>query len=153
MIKELSFEELQTLFELNLDKKHVSDAIQIIKTSDCHFYPGIIMPQEHIASLYSLRYEIKKEGASLGQSSLGAEYLSDYEQTVANLTASSSESLGLAGLYCYANSFLIFFEPDTKKILGILKSRSNEHTKEMIEKPFAPEGFEKYSKGILVTGD
>ncbi len=145
IMEKLSFEGLQKFFELNLDKKHVSDAIKIIDSSDCLFFPGIITPQKHMASLYSLRLEIAKE-----RSTLGLEYLSDYEKTVANLSTSSSESLGLAGVYSNSNSFLIFFEPETRKILGVLKSTSNEHTIAMMNSPDEGEGFEKYSKGQLV---
>ena len=141
----ISFIELQELCELNLDKQHVSCAFGTINNSDCLFFSGIIMPQKHIASLYKLRFENAKERSLLDQ-----EYLSDYEKTVANLNTSRSENLGLAGVYSIKNDFLIFFEPDTKKILGILKSKPNDHTLEMVANPNKVSSFGKYSKGILV---
>ena len=144
-MNKFTFKKLQKLLELDLDKKYASYILEIIKNSDCLFNPGIIMPKEHIASLYRLRFEIAKERSSLGQ-----EYLKDYERTVTNLSTSLSENLCLTGLYTSTNSFLIFFEPVNRKILGILKSTSNDQTVAMVSNLNEAADFEKYSKGQLV---
>jgi hypothetical protein len=150
-MKELSFKLLQQLCESNVDKRHVRECLEAIKNSEGLFFPGIVMPNDHIASLYELRLGIAKE-----RSSFGKDYIRDFEYTVANLQASSSEQLALAGLYARESNFLIFYEPDTKTILGVLKTTNirdlntkEQSTEEIINK-YASPGLQKYCKGELV---
>lgn len=150
----LQFKVFNELCQLNLDKKYVQELIEIITNSDCYFHSGIVMPQDHIASLYKLRFEIAKETGKKDE-----DYLNDFEKTVSNLQDSKSKELGITSLDTDHNgSYLIFYEPDHLNILGVLKrttkSTSNEQSTEednsnAIIKWHSP-GRQKYSKGKLV---
>ena len=150
----LQFKVFNELCQLNLDKKYVQELIEIITNSDCYFHSGIVMPQDHIASLYKLRFEIAKETGKKDE-----DYLNDFEKTVSNLQDSKSKELGITSLDTDHNgSYLIFYEPDHLNILGVLKrttkSTSNEQSTEednsnVIIKWHSP-GRQKYSKGKLV---
>jgi hypothetical protein len=150
----LSFKAFNELCQLNLDKKYVQELIEIITNSDCYFHSGIVMSQDHIASLYKLRFEIARE---TGKND--ADYLKDFESTVSNLQDSKSKELGITWLDTSHNgSYLIFYEPDHLNVLGVLKfkakSTSNEQSTEEdnsneINKGHSS-GCQKYSKGVLV---
>jgi hypothetical protein len=103
------------------------------------------MSQDYISNLYQLRFENAKE-----RSKFGEEYLNDYEQTVVKLKTSKADTLGLTSVFSDAIYFLIFFEPATKKVLGILKTTPNDHSIELVDNTDRASGFEKYSKGTLI---
>jgi hypothetical protein len=148
-MKKLAFKTFNKLCQLNLDKKYVQEIFEIITNADCYFQSGIIMPQDHIASLYKLRLNIAKDHGKFDEV-----YINDYEITVANLQDSKSNELGITWLKTDDNgSFLIFYEPDHLKILGVLKvksSSSEQSTEKDISIQHSP-GLQKYSKGELVT--
>ncbi|THU36938.1 hypothetical protein FAM09_18415 [Niastella caeni] len=115
----LSFKAFNELCQLNLDKKYIQELFEIITNSDCYFQPGIVMPQDHIASLYKLRLNIAKDHGKFDD-----DYINDYEITVSNLQESKSNELGITWLDTDNNgSYLIFYEPDQLNILGVLKAK------------------------------
>ena len=148
----LSFQVFIELCQLNLDKKYVQELFGITTNSDCYFHSGIVMPQDHIASLYKLRLKIAKDHGKFDD-----DYINDYEITVSNLQDSNSNELGITWLDTDDDvSYWIFYEPDHLNILGILKTKtaSNEQSTERdnsnaINKVHSP-GCQKYSKGELV---
>lgn len=150
----LSFKAFNKLCEGNLDKKYVQEIFEIITKSDCYFHSGIVMPQDHIASLYNLRLQIAKDHGKFDE-----EYINDYEITVANLQDSKSTELGITWLGTDDNgSYLIFYDPDHLEILGILKAKniSSEQTNESGSTTDAintahSAGRQKYSKGELIN--
>ena len=114
----LTFETFTELCRLNLDKKFVQEIYELIAKSGCYFQSGIIMPKDHIASLYKLRLEIAKD-----RGKFDVDYINDYEITVSNLQQSNSNELGITWLNTdHDGSYLIFYEPDKLNILGILKA-------------------------------
>jgi hypothetical protein len=145
-----TFIKLNELVESNLEKKHVQEIFEIIKNADCLFFPGIIMPQDHIASLYKLRLKIAKESNKLQN-----DYIDDFERTVSNLQDSKSKDSGITWLIAENSGYLIFYEPVEKNILGVLKIgrpstlQSIENTNQMVNQEYSS-GFLKYSKGELV---
>jgi hypothetical protein len=150
----LSFKAFNELCQLNLDKKYVRELIEIVTHSDCYFHSGIVMPQDHIASLYKLRFEIAKETGKKDE-----DYLNDFERTVSNLQDSKSKESGITWLDTGTNgSYLIFYEPDHLNILGVLKvtakSTSRQQSTEMgntdTDMKKYSSGRQKYSKGVLV---
>lgn len=148
----LSFKAFNELCQLNLDKKYVQELSEIITNSDCYFEPGIVMPQDHIASLYKLRLKIAKDHGKFDD-----DYINNYEITVSNLQDSKSKELGITWLDTDNDgSYLIFYEPDHLNILGILKAknvRSEQSTEkgntDVVNKGHSS-GCQKYSKGELV---
>lgn len=145
----LSFETFKELCQLNLDKKYCHEIFEIITNSDCYFQPGIVMPQDHIASLYKLRLEIAKDHGKFDDN-----YINDYEITVSNLQDSKSKELGITWLDTDdKGSYLVFYEPDHLNILGVLKLKgsstlqsleNNNGSKKVVS------GYQKFSKGELV---
>ena len=124
----LSFKAFNELCRHNLDKKYVQELFEIITNSECYFHSGIVMPQDHIASLYKLRFEIAKETGKKDD-----DYLNDFERAVSNLQDSKSKELGITWLDTDNNgSYLIFYEPDHLNILGVLKTKAQK------EKPDTP---------------
>jgi hypothetical protein len=147
----LTFQEFNILCNLNSDKKHVIDCIKVLNDEDCIYQSGIIMSKDHIASLYSLRFDIAQQSGKLSD-----EYLNDFKYCVASLDSSKSEHLGLTTICSDKGSYLVFYEPDTKVILGILKSENSlniksieENTTEAINKGHSSSA-EKYSKGRFI---
>jgi len=147
----LTFIGLSELLESNMDKKHVQEVFEMIKKTDCFFHPGIIMPHDHIASLYKLRFKIAQESGKAPD-----DYISDFEKTVSNLEDSKSKESGITGLSTEQNSYLIFYEPEEKKILGVLKAgRSStlqsleDNADQTINQGYSS-SLQKYSKGALV---
>ncbi|MEO6233350.1 MAG: hypothetical protein ABJB11_08235 [Ferruginibacter sp.] len=147
----LTFQQLNFLCDLNVDKKYVKDCIQILKHQDCIFETGIIMPHDHIASLYNARFNNAKEGGKLT-----IDNLTDYENCVDRVNKSKSKFLGITSVFSDQNSFLIFYEPDNKIILGVLKSKNSSDIKDIEEsatdskKLGYSSSTEKYSKGIFI---
>jgi hypothetical protein len=148
-MEKLSFQDFIELCELNIDKKYVKECIEIAKNQDCIFVSGIIMEQDYTSSLYSLRLEIAKDIKRRSES-----YLQDFEDCVINLKNSSSLLLGITSIYGNESHFMIFYEPGTKVILGVLKSDSDLITVENFNTETINMGYssdaEKYSKGILI---
>jgi len=148
----LSFKAFNELCRYNLDKKYVQELFEIITNSDCYFHSGIVMPQDHIASLYKLRLEIAKDHGKFDD-----DYIKDYEITVSNLQNSKSKELGITWLDTDDNgNYLIFYEPDHLNILGVLnlKSAPDQQSTEIdtsdnLNKGHSS-GCQKYSKGKLV---
>lgn len=119
-MNKISFKAFTELCRINLDRKYVPEIYEIITNSDCYFHSGIVMPQDHIASLYKLRLEIAKDRGKFDD-----DYINDYEKTVSNLQHSLSKELAITWLDTDNNgSYLIFYEPDHLKILGVLKAKS-----------------------------
>lgn len=151
-MEELSFKAFNELCQLNLKKKYVQELFEIITYSDCYFQSGIVMPQDHIASLYKFRYEIAKESGKKDN-----DYLNDFEKTVSNLQDSKSKELGITWLDTDNDgSYLIFYEPEHLNILGVLKAKSimnqqsNEKDNSAAVNNRYSTGYQKYSKGKLV---
>lgn len=147
----LTFVGLNELLESNLEKKHIQEISEIVKKADCLFFPGIIMPQDHIASLYKLRLKIAKESGKLKN-----DYINDFERTVANLQDSKSKESGITTLDTEHNTYLIFYEPEEKNVLGVLKAdrssilQSLEDDGNQITNQGYSSSYQKYSKGVLV---
>lgn len=147
----LTFQHLNSICELNIEKKHVSKCLQLLQHEDCIFDSGIIMPQDHIASLYEFRFNNAKESGRLE-----SEFLLDYKNCVDQLNLSTSDFLGITSVYGENIVFMIFYEPHNKMILGVLMSKTSEsiesieeHASEIVGKGLSS-GNEKYSKGIFV---
>lgn len=116
----LTFEIFNELCRLNSDKKYVQEIYEIMAKSDFYFHSGIVMPQDHIASLYKLRLQIAKDRGKFDDA-----YIKDYEKTVSNLQESNSNELGITWLNTdHDGSYMIFYDPDKLNILGILKGKS-----------------------------
>lgn len=135
----------------NANEKYVEDCIHVLKYDDCLFHSGIVMPQDHIASLYSLRLDIAKESGNCSET-----YLNDFGKCVQKLNESKSNLIGLTWINGSDNSFLMFYEPATKIILGILKSEnpvglkaSEEYATDTVNRGNSSEA-EKYSKGKFI---
>ncbi|MFC0776370.1 hypothetical protein [Terrimonas alba] len=150
-MSKISFSSFLKLCELNSGEKYVEEVLYTIRNSECLFHPGIIMPNEHIASLYKFRLENAKESNRLSKDALN-----DYENTVSALLSTKSTDLALATLYSDEYGFVVFYEPLSKKILGVLKSKNNstlhameEHNTDTINQGLSS-GFQKYSKGEFV---
>lgn len=147
----ISFEDLIDLCELNLGEKYVKDLVITMRSNDCLFHPGATMPNAHVASLYKLRLENAKENNMLGQ-----ELLEDYESIVSALLNIKSTDLALTILYSEEHLFTVFYEPVSKKILGVLKTKNNLSLKIMEEQQTytvdkgLSSGFQKYSKGQFI---
>jgi hypothetical protein len=147
----LSFQELNSICDLNIDKKYVIDCQQILKNEECIFESGIIKSREHVAELYSFRYNNANEGGKLSKTNLN-----DFKNCVTNLNNSKAEFLGVTSIYGANNSFLIFYEPDRKIILGILKSNNlfdlnklEENQTATVQKGYSSSA-EKYAKGKFI---
>jgi len=150
-MEKLTFQQLNDICNLNTDKKYVADCLQILKHQDCIFETGIIMPHDQIASLYSLRFDNAKEAGKLSN-----DYLMDYKICVDQLDKSKSDFLGITSIYSDNFSFLVFYEPGSKMILGVLKSKNTfgiksveENATDTINKGFSSSA-EKYSKGTFI---
>lgn len=146
-----SFRTLENLCIKNIGSNYVHECLDIQKNSDCIFHSGIIGTKDHIATLYNLRFEIAKELNSFTDN-----YLRDFENCVFNLKNSTSKDLGITILYSEYNCFIIFYEPYTETILGVLKGDNPEGLKKIeinnlatISKGYSS-GIQKYSKGQLV---
>jgi hypothetical protein len=150
-MSKISFTGFLKLCELNSGEKYVEEILYTIRNSECLFHPGVIMPNDHIASLYKFRLENAKESNRLSKDALN-----DYENTVSALLTTQSKDLALATLYNDEYGYIVFYEPVTKKILGVLKSKNpstlqdmEEHNTATIDQGLSS-GFQKYSKGELV---
>ena len=151
-MEKLIFQQLNFLCDSNVSEKYMLEILQILKNEDCIFIKGIIESRSHIASLYSLRYDMaKKENKKLT-----SEQLKDYENCVIKLKNSNANFAGITSVHSNLNSFLIFFEPDSKTIFGVLKSKSStgienleDQEAENVKKGFSS-NLEKYSKGCFV---
>jgi hypothetical protein len=126
-MEKLTLNELCDLCKLNLDKRHVQDVLETITTEEFRFQPGIVLPQEHIASLYKLRFKIAKETATFD-----VDYLADYENLVSNLQNSISPTLGITDILIKGGGYLIFYEPNSKIILGVLNGSELMETEQNI---------------------
>ena len=150
-MEKLTFNELKSLCVINVDKKYVDECLQVLKNEDCIFESGIIMPRDSISNLYTLRFDIAKQSGKLSN-----DYLKDIESCVDQLSKSKSDLVGLTFVHNDSNSFLIFYEPDTETIIGILKSQSSldiqsleENATETVDRGFSSNA-EKYSKGTFI---
>lgn len=115
----LTLDTFIELCQLNKDKKHVQELCEITRNSECYFEPGIVMPQDHIASLYKLRLGIAKEHRKFND-----DYIDDFERSVLNMQKSTSKNLGITWVNTENDgSYLIFYEPDRLNIMGVLKSK------------------------------
>ena len=121
-MEKLSLEELRKMCKLNLDIKHVREMLNTSDHSDFQFQSGIVMSREHIFSLYKARLQLAKKN------NLDKDFLVDYEQTIHNLQNSLSQNVGITTLNNNFRGFFIFYEPETKRILGVLKSRGVDTT-------------------------
>jgi hypothetical protein len=118
-MNKLTLDAFIELCQLNKNKKYVQELCEITRISECYFEPGVVMPQDQIASLYKLRLDIAKEHRKFDD-----DYIEDFERTVLNLQNSKSKNLGVAWVNTENDSsYLIFYEPESFKILGILKSK------------------------------
>lgn len=148
-MEKLTFQKFIELCELNIDKKHIKDCIEILRNQDCIFVSGIIMEQDYISSLYNLRLEIAKENNHRSDS-----YIQDFEDCVFNLKNSTSIFLGITSIYSNKHHFMIFHEPEIKVILGTLKSNSDLNSVENYNTETINSGYssnaEKYSKGVFI---
>jgi hypothetical protein len=136
----LSFKDFEELCEANMDKRHIDECVDVIKNNECLFFPGIVMPNSHIASLYALRLEIAKENNKLGD-----EYIDDFEDVVANLKKSTSKDLAITSVFGERHGYMIFYEPVTKRILGAIKSKVDNG---LIKQDNS--SFKRYFKGVLM---
>ena len=147
----LSFQKLIELCEFNIEKKYVADCMDILKNHNCIFEPGIIEEHSHLSSLYKLRLKIAKK-----EWQPGSNFIEDFERCISSLQISESTDIGITSLYGDYLSFLIFYEPITNIILGILKTEaletiSNiEQNKIDIKLKGYSSTAEKYSKGKFV---
>lgn len=116
----LTLEELQEMCKRNLNERHVREVLEIISKSEFRFHPGIVQPQDSLASLYKLRLEILK-----GKGTTDIDFLDDYERTVSKLQMSKSNSLAITSLLLKDLGFVIFYEPETKTILEVIKGKTN----------------------------
>ncbi len=118
-MKNISFTDFGQLCERNRDKKYVSEIIEAILNSVCLFHPGVVLPNKRIADLYQFRFEIAKE-----KRKEDPEKIIDYENAVAQLHKTSSDFLATAWLQSEIYFFFVFYEPETRTILGVLKGNS-----------------------------
>lgn len=132
-MNKLTFQQLNILCDLNIDRKHVEECIQVLKNEDCIFESGIVMPRNHISSIYNLRFSIAKESGNFSK-----DFLADYQECIIQLDKSKAGFLGITSIHGDNKSFLIFYEPDAKKILGILKLKSEFNIKNLEEKQSTP---------------
>ncbi|GAA4731072.1 hypothetical protein [Flavisolibacter ginsenosidimutans] len=148
MNKVLTFETLDTICQLNIDKDYVADCLKIMREEKCFFFDGVVLPQEHTASLYRLRLEIKKDNKNPNH-----QLITDWEKAVVNIENSKSRNIGLTSIIGEVDNFLIFYEPFTRKILGVSKTKSSD-VFQNLEKKFKEKdiyglgGFELYNKAI-----
>ena len=150
-MKKLSFQDFKELCKLNMNKRHIVECMDTIKNADCLFHSGIVMPKDQISSLYNLRLQIAKE-----KNSLSEDYIRDFEDCVSQLKLSTSKELAITTLYGESEAFIIFYEPETKIILGVLKpinsmglKKMEENNTETITKGYSS-SFEKYSRGVFI---
>lgn len=129
----------------------MNDCLFVMENEECIFHKGLVMSQEHIASLYTLRFNNAK-----GSGKWNIDRLSDYEKCVSNLRVSKSSTLGITSIYGNDNMFLIFYEPDTQNVLGALKSKNYENLQKIEQDASASikhgqsVGYEKYNKGLFI---
>lgn len=148
MNKVLLFETLDLICQLNIDKDYVADCLKIMRKEKCFFFDGVVMTQDHTASLYRLRLRIKKDDKNSDQ-----QLIADYEKAVVNVENSDSKYIGLTSIIGEVDGFTIFYEPFAKKILGILKMKSSDVFQNLEKKSkekdiYGLGGFEFYNKGI-----
>lgn len=147
----LTFEQLVYMCEQNKHKQHVALCLDLLTNQTCIFIDGIREAKGHIADLYRFRYEMVME-----QASVTTTYLTDFENCVKQLEQSTSPLLGITDIIGDSHSYLIFYEPDTNDILGVLVYASVEgiaqheaYVNDVVAKGYSCSG-EKYEKGILI---
>lgn len=148
-MKNISFTDFGQLCENSRDRKYITEIIEVIQNSVCLFHPGVVLPNKRIADLYQFRFEIAKE-----RNKESPERLNDFKNTVAQLQKTESEFLATAILQSEIHFFFIFYEPETKIILGVLKSDSllidtESNIQDQLQKGLTV-GFQKYFKGELI---
>ncbi|KAA2240320.1 hypothetical protein F0L74_29610 [Chitinophaga agrisoli] len=148
--RRLSFPLFNRLCERNTGNKYVSECIHCIRSEDCLYFPGLIMPYDHIFSLYSTRLKIAKDKVT------DADFISDFERTVDSMKEIKSNDLGLVSLHTESYTYVVFYEPDNEIILGILRSKNNEGLRDLetLQTEQIAQGLTssmlKYSKGVFV---
>ncbi|MFT3678030.1 MAG: hypothetical protein QM781_19215 [Chitinophagaceae bacterium] len=154
MNKRIGFSQFRNLCISNSSRKYVLQLLDIISDQDCIFNPGIIAPREQTASLYRLRLNVQKDHGYTGK-----EYLGDYEDTVTAIENSSSAETGICWLSADQAGYVVFFEPEENKILGILNYQKSENldlSGTNIDDSILQghsSAAEKYSKGMRVKND
>jgi hypothetical protein len=145
----LSFKQLNQLCNQNLEAKYVNECIDIIRDTECLFHPGISSTYDRALSLYELRLKIAKDGNRQDIS-----YLADFEVLVENIRNKKSDYIGITSIYGNGFSYLIFYEPNSQLILGILRAVSSMTDAENLATEHVASGLtsgmEKYSKGLFI---
>lgn len=148
-MSKLSFTALKELCDHNLDKRHIQEINETIK-SECLFHPGIVMSAIDFANLYKTRFELAKNKG------LNKDYLNDFELVVSQLLNSQSAELALVTLYNDQFGFIVFYEPLTQTVLGVLKSQNQlglrgieKHNDEKVRQGISS-GFQKYFQAELI---
>ena len=116
----LSFQDFESLCLKNKQVKHVQEISQYILNSECIYSPGSLMPRKHMIEVYSDRLKMAKE--KIVESSYD---LIEFDQLVSNITNSKSNEIGFTMFHTNDFSSLVFYEPDTNLVLGILRATKN----------------------------
>ena len=116
----LSFKQFNQLCDQNSEAKYVNECIDIIKNKECLFHPGISSPYDRALSLYELRLSIAKDG-----NRHDVNYLADFEALVENIRNKKSDYIGITSISGNDFSYLVFYEPNSQLILGILRGVSS----------------------------
>jgi len=147
----LSFIQFKQLCEQNSQAKYVSECVFTMENEDCLFHPGAVMPHDHMLRVYKVRLSIAMENGLHVPT-----YISDFKQIIENIEGLQSDFIGVLHLSSENFSFIIFYEPDRQKILGILKpankgslAEEEDYNTEIINRGMSS-GTEKYSKGKFV---
>ncbi len=136
-MSKLTFENFLTICEQNLCKKYVPELLNLMKLSECIFSSGIVMPYEHILDIYSIRLEIAEE-----QKKLSENEILDFKNCVESLSEINSEKIGILNIHTENNSYMVFYEPKERIIIGIIK----------FEKTNSLKDSEKYNDEITQKG-
>src|ERR1043165_843048 len=109
----LDVQAFRTMCEANKDKAYVQDLIDVLNSADSTYNKGFIASQEHLASLYRFRFGLAKKYGSRAN-------LQNYEDVVVSLEQTSSTEIGAIIVGGNSKLYLLFYEPQTQIILGIL---------------------------------
>lgn len=126
----ISLEAFIQIVEKNTARKYVKECLYLIRRYPEAFNAGITMPYADTYSLYTLRLRIAKEKNAT------SEFIHDFEQLIEEMGLLQAEKMGISWIDLMRSadgvifSYMIFYEPDSEHVLGILTRTTTQNASE-----------------------
>lgn len=100
---------------LNLQERYVNECLLKTENEECIFFSGVVLPQHYAASLSDLRLDSVRHIRTL------EDWQIDDIAHCVEERKSTEATIGIADIFFDTVRYTFFYEPASKKVLGIYK--------------------------------